>query len=229
MPELTLLISLAVSVAAIVLFFLATRFDTAAGRALFEVPSRGVASPETRSAVRAKLATKYALLTHENGETAAFLLDEAKTSFDTTRDAIKVLDGKAGTLIGLISTGLAAVSVFGDYTKLPAKTPYLYIALALFGVALLGAVLALPTRPLFEPRLSNYSLLSIAGDNDMKPRVQFELAESWLQAKQRAVAVGAGKARLVVWSSFALVMAVLCLCVNWIIGIQAACVSCAKP
>ncbi len=58
------------------------------------------------------------------------------------------------------TTGLGAIALLGDASQLPGRTPFLFLGLFLLAIALFAAVLALPTRGLPVPRLSNYALLS---------------------------------------------------------------------
>jgi len=190
------------------------------GRRLFEIPTAPLAPEEDRAATRERLEQRYPWLTAEEGETAAFLFSEAKAAFEATRDGIKNLDTKAGSLIGIVTTGLGALALLGDASKLPGRTPFLFLGLGLLSVALFAAVLALPTRGLPVPRLSNYALLSTLAVNDNKARIQFDLIESWLRDTRRAEAIAGGKARLLLIAAFTIVLGVLSLTVNWTLGVS---------
>ncbi len=188
------------------------------GRRLYEVPTEPLATFSERSDTRKRLEQQYRWLTVDESDATAFLLAEAKAAFDATRDGIKSLDAKAGSLIGIVTTGLGAIALLGDASKVPDRTPFLYFGLFLLAVALFAAVLALPTRGFPVPRLSNYALLSTLAVNDNKARIQFELIESWLQDTRRAEAIAGGKARLLLIAAFTIVLGVLFLTVNWALG-----------
>ena len=190
------------------------------GRRIFESPTRELAPVEDRVATRKRLEEKYRWLTVEEGDAAAFLFEEAKAAFDSTRLGIQNLDTKAGTLIGIVTTGLGAISLLGDPSKIPGRTPFLFIGLALLAVALFAAVLELPSRGIPVPVLSNYALLSILAVNDNKARIQYELIETWLGDTRRAEAIAGGKARLLIIAAFTIVLGVLCLSANRAIGIN---------
>lgn len=192
------------------------------GRRLFEVRTGVLASHQERVDTRIRLESQYRWLTEDRGKPAAFLLGEAKAAFDSTRDGIKNLDTKAGTLIGIVTTGLGAFALLGDASKIPGRTAFLYIGLALLVVALFTAVLALPTRGLPVPRLSDYALLSTLASKDNKARIQFELIEAWLSDTRAAEAIAGGKARLLLVAAFTIVLGVLSLTVNWSIGVATA-------
>jgi hypothetical protein len=189
------------------------------GRRLYEVAVQPLAPIKDRIDTRVRL-EKYRFLTDDNGEATAFLFGEVKAGFDATRDGIKNLDTKAGLLIGIVTTGLGAIALLGDATKLPGRTPFLFAGLFLLAVALFAAVLALPTRGLPVPRLSNYALLSTLALSGNKTRIQFELIESWLQNTRRAEAIAGGKARLLLVAAFTIVLGVLSLTVNWALGVE---------
>ena len=190
------------------------------GRRIFESPTKGLAPIEDRVATRKRLEEQYRWLTVEDGEAAAFLFEEAKAAFDSTRVGIQNLDTKASTLIGIVTTGLGAISLLGDPSKIPGRTPFLFVGLALLAVALFAAVLVLPSRGIPVPTLSNYALLSILAVNDNKARIQYELIETWLRDTRRAEAIAGGKARLLIIAAFTIVLGVLCLSANWAIGIN---------
>jgi hypothetical protein len=191
------------------------------GRRLFEVPVTPLATIRERVETRTRLEATYQALTSEEEGAVGFLFNEVKAAFETTQDGIKNLDAKAGSLVGIVTTGLGALALLGDGSKLPGKTPFLFIGLGLLALALFAAVLALPTRGLLLPNLSTYALLSTLGVEDNRVRIQFELIEAWLQDIRRARAIAGGKARLLLISAFAIVFGVLSLTVNWAIGISA--------
>jgi hypothetical protein len=184
------------------------------------VAHEGAAPIEDRVATRKRLEEQYRWLTSEDGDAAAFLFEEAKAAFDSTRVGIQNLDTKAGTLIGIVTTGLGVVSLLGDPSKIPGRTPFLFVGLALLAIALFAAVLVLPSRGIPVPTLSNYALLSILAVNDNKVRIQYELIETWLRDTRRAEAIAGGKARLLIIAAFTIVLGVLCLSANWAIGIN---------
>lgn len=218
------LTTLGIIVAAVLLFAAAGSEGkspfAALGRRIFEVPLEPLASIEERISTRERLEERYVWMTADDGDAAAFIFAEAEKAFSTTLDGIKNLDTKAGTLIGIVTTGLGAIAILGDSSKLPARTPFLFIGLAFLTIALFAAVLALPTRGLSTPRLSNYTLLSTLTSIDNKARIEFDLIEAWLDDTRRADAIAGGKARLLLIAVFAIVVGVVCLTANWSLGVS---------
>lgn len=177
-----------------------------------------LATPEERVATRVRLATWYPAQA-ANALAVEFLYAESKATFDVARDGMKNIDLKAATLITLLSTGLGAVALLGDASKLPARTPWLYGGLVLLAIALFAAVASLPTRPLSYPRLSDYALPgTLLLQPDAKTRVALELSEAWLRDTSAANRVAAGKARLFTFSAFLVVAGVIALMVNFVLG-----------
>jgi hypothetical protein len=190
------------------------------GRRIFEIRTEPLASHAERVATQRRLEQTYRWLTAANADAATFLYSEVKAEFDATQAGIKNLDTKASSLVGIVTTGLGAIALLGDSSKLPARTPLLFIGLVLLALALFAAVLALPTRGLPVPRLSDYALLSTLAGKDNTARIQFELIEAWLQDTRRAEAIAGGKARLLLIAAFAIVLGVLSLTVNWAVGVK---------
>jgi hypothetical protein len=86
-------------------------------------PRKGFASIEDRVATSKRFEQQYFWLTVEDGKAAAFLSEEAKAAFNSTRVGIQSLDTKAGTLIGIAATGivaagLGAISQLGDSSEI---------------------------------------------------------------------------------------------------------------
>jgi hypothetical protein len=225
--------ALGIVVVALVLFVAASSDGRGAlgqlGRRLFGLPVEPLASVEERIATRERLDDQYRWLIGTEGDAAAFLFGEAKAAFEATRDGIKSLDTKASTLIGIVTTGLGAVALLGDASKLPAKSPYLFLGLALLAVALFAAVLALPARGLPVPSLSEYALLSTLAVTDNQARIQFELIEAWLDDTHRAEAIAGGKARLLLIAALAIVLGAVSSTVNWVSGVTLPAAPVAQP
>jgi hypothetical protein len=217
-------LAVVVGTLALVLFVAANSVGTgplgSLGTRIFELPTEPLASAEERIKTRERLEEQYRWLTADNGDAVTFLLGEAKAAFQATSDGIKNLDTKAGTLIGIVTTGLGAIALLGDASKLPGRTPFLFVGLGFLTVSLFAAVLALPTRGLPVPRLSNYALLSTLAVKDNRARIQFELIETWLRDTRRAEAIAGGKARLLLVAAFTIVLGVLSLTLNWTLGVE---------
>jgi hypothetical protein len=137
-------ITVVVGAAALVLFLAANSGGTgplgSIGTSIFELPVEPLATAQERVATRERLEEQYRWLTVEDSDAATFLLGEAKAAFDATRDGIKNLDAKAGTLIGIVTTGLGAIALLGDASKLPPRTGFLYIGLGFLTVSLFTTV-----------------------------------------------------------------------------------------
>lgn len=187
-------------------------------RSVYRVPVPNSASRADRVSKREQLETAAEGLTSENADAVAFLFDEVKAAFASARQGIQGLDTKAGTLIGLVTGGLGAIAFLGDSSKVPAKTPCLYAGLALLGLALFSALLAVPSPSIRVPDLSQYALQSTLGDNDNKARIQFDLIGDWLRSIRESESIAIGKSRLLLAAVSTTVAGVLFLTLNYAWG-----------
>jgi len=71
---------------------------------------------------RERIETGYPGLHPTNTATVDLLYTEAKSRYDANRERSKTLDGKAGTLITIITTGFGAFAILGDPAKIGTTT-----------------------------------------------------------------------------------------------------------
>ncbi len=144
-------------------------------------PNSTLASSQVREASRIRLETDYAKLTATNKDATDFAFDQSKASYDLARERFKALDGKGGTLTGIVTTGLGAIAVLGDPSKIPAHGFWLYLSLAAFCGALIAAAFSLAPRGVANPDLSPYVSPGTLANVDNLARIKTELARAWLR------------------------------------------------
>lgn len=178
-------------------------------------PNTTLASAAFREATRTRLERDYANLTKANKDAVDFAFDESKASYDLTRERFKTLDGKGGTLTGIVTTGLGAIAVLGDPSKIPAHGFWLYLSLAAFCVALVAAVFSLAPRGVANPDLSPYVSPPTLANPDNLARVKTELARAWLRDAATVEHANREKSRRLRIATGTLVIGVAALVANY--------------
>lgn len=179
-------------------------------------------APERR-ATPAVLAAKEQELTMHMGafisdytDAIDFLFTEAKTAADEARGRITALEAKAGTLIGIVTTGLGAIAFLGDPSKLGKRDAPVIIAVAALGLAFAGALGALVPRRTGFPGLEPYAGNAILYDSDNAPRIKYDLLPRWLRAARESNATSRDKGRLLIAATALLGIALGALTYNFI-------------
>jgi hypothetical protein len=182
---------------------------------LFTDSAKPLASLPDRVNTRHRIETDYARLTDAEGKPVDVLYDEAKRAFDAGRERIKQLEAKAGTLIGIVTTGFGAFALLGDPSKVPKNGFWLALGLVAFGIAFLAALLSLAPRPVRFPSLSHYLLPRTVANSDNEPRIKLDLTEAWLRASLADERTGFVKARLLIFATIALGVGLFALGANY--------------
>jgi hypothetical protein len=115
-------------------------------------------------------------------ETATFLLDEAKTSFDRASSRSAALEAKATMLLGIVAGASGALGVFGFARdgKTIAFTLPVFAALIFAVAAMLCLLYLLRTKLLNEPDVGPFiSVATLAEDN--RPGLALFLATSYYE------------------------------------------------
>jgi hypothetical protein len=144
------------------------------------LPVAEPAPPPVRRAVLADLETRYADFTGGATGPVDALLTEVKVAHELTRDRIKTIESKAGTLIGIVTTGLGALAILGDPTKVPSHGIWFSFALVAFAAAFVAAMLALAPRSAEYPDLSVYALRKTVQDPANAPRMKYDFTTQLL-------------------------------------------------
>jgi hypothetical protein len=144
-------------------------------------PMATLASPNERRETEERLKADYAALNDDSKEAVDLLFDEGKVLYDLARDRFKTLDGKAATLIGIVTTGFGAIALLGDPTKIPSHGFWLAAALAAFIACFISALWSLSPRGTATPDPSYYlSTGSVAAKNS-EVRIKFDLSIAWIR------------------------------------------------
>jgi hypothetical protein len=178
----------------------------------------GLAKPEVRLAHKERIESRYSSLTAKNANVVEVLFIEAKSAYASSRDRLTALDGKAATLIGIVTTGFGAIALLGDPSKMPSRGVWTVAALAALAAAFGLALASLAPRPAAYPALSNYNVLELVINPSNEARVKFDLTEAWLRDAQQNAAAGRKKSLLLKLSIAALVAALLALATNYILS-----------
>jgi hypothetical protein len=186
--------------------------------ALFADPSKPLATLQERVDTRDRIETRYAALIDTGGKPVDVLFDEAKDAYDAGRERLKGLDAKAGTLIGIVTTGFGAIAILGDPSKTPKHGAWLTIGLVALAVAFVLALLSLVPRTARFPSLSHYALPKTVANPSNEPRIKLDLTEAWLRAGRENERAAYQKARLLVAATVALGIGLASLAANYSIG-----------
>jgi hypothetical protein len=170
-----------------------------------------------RRAEGARLATDYPELTAQ-AAAVDVLYTEAKEAYQTERDRFKALDDKASTLLGIVTTGLGAVSILGDPSKAPDRNLWFAIALVSFGLAFALALAAHMPRGADTPALKGYALQSTLAVPDNAVRIKYDLTLAWLRDRGTTIAANQRKARLLLFTTALLAVGLLALALNFVLA-----------
>ena len=171
--------------------------------------------PPERYGVRLRIERAYNALGTENAAAVDFLYGEAKEAYAAGTERIRVLEGKAGTLIGIVTTGFGFITLIGDPTKVLSKSPPVIAALTALALAFAFALASLYPRKIDVPNLSLYALRDTLGDPSNEPRIKFDLIEPLLRAGARNVDVARDKALFLITATILLGLGLLALGVNF--------------
>jgi hypothetical protein len=177
-----------------------------------------LASAKFRVDTKDRLESKYATLNAHNGEATDLLLQQARSVYDLARDRFKGLDSKAGTLIGIVTTGFGALAILGDPTKVPAHGAWIVIAMIALGVGFLCALSSLVPRGAQNPDLSPYLWRDTLQNNANVPRIRFDLAAAWVRDAAAVEAATIVKGRWLFAGAAALFVAIIALVINYAIA-----------
>jgi hypothetical protein len=170
---------------------------------------------EKRRGEQARIERRFGPLTAKNSATVDFLYAEAKETYATGAERIKVLEGKAGTLIGIVTTGFGFITLIGDPTKVVSKSTPVIVALAALALAFVAALGALFPRRIEFPDLSSYALRDTVANPSNGPRIKFDLIEPLLDAGSRNVDIARSKAYLLIAATVLVGLGLLALGVNF--------------
>jgi hypothetical protein len=134
-----------------------------------------LASAQVRADTKTRIETSYASLNAHNGDATELLLEQARAVYDLARDRFKTLDGKAGTLIGIVTTGFGALAILGDPTKVPSHGVWIVLAMIALGFGFICALSSLVPRGSQNPDLSPYLWRDTVANNANVPRIRFDL------------------------------------------------------
>jgi hypothetical protein len=158
----------------------------------------------------------YAGLTQQDGDAAEFIFRESKSAYDLARDRLKILDGKAGTLIGIVTTGFGAIAILGDPARVPSHGFWLYVSLFFLAVAFVFGLLSLAPRGANSPDLSYYVLDEILHNPANTVRIKFDLAQAWLRDAASVEFASIVKGSRLLAGTVALFFGIIALAVNYI-------------
>lgn len=139
------------------------------------------ASSEELRETEARLKREYADLHDHSKDAVDLLFDEAKGLYNLARDRFKTLDGKAATLIGIVTTGFGAIAILGDPSKVPSHGIWLYTALAAFITSFIAALWALRPQGTDTPDPSYYLSTDLVASKDSMVRIKFDLSIAWMR------------------------------------------------
>jgi hypothetical protein len=180
-----------------------------------------LASAEFRAETKTRIETKYAVLNARNGDASDLLLQQARAVYDLARDRFKALDGKAGTLIGIVTTGFGALAILGDPTKVPAHGVWIVLAMISLGTGFICALISLVPRGSQNPDLSPYLWLSTVQNNSNVPRLRFDLAAAWVRDAASVETATIVKGRWLFAGACALFIAIISLVINYALATPA--------
>jgi hypothetical protein len=180
-----------------------------------------LASAQYRAKTKRRIETDYATLNARNGDAADLLLQEARAIYDLARDRFKTLDGKAGTLIGIVTTGFGALAILVDPTKVPSHGIWIVLAMIALGAGFISALSSLVPRGSQNPDLSPYLWRDTLQNNANVPRIRFDLAAAWVRDAASVEAATIVKGRRLFVGAIALFIAIIMLVINYAIATPA--------
>jgi hypothetical protein len=180
-----------------------------------------LASAQYRADTKRRIETNYATLNARNGDATDLLLQQARAVYDLARDRFKTLDGKAGTLIGIVTTGFGALAILGDPTKVPSHGVWIGIAMSALGTGFICALSSLAPRGSQNPDLSPYLWRDTLQNNANVPRIRFDLAAAWVRDAASVEEATIVKGRRLFAGAIALFIAIIALVINYAIATPA--------
>jgi hypothetical protein len=160
----------------------------------------------------------YPAFPDEEPETALFLLEESKRTYDGWIESNARIEAKATWLTGFLAGGAGLLTVFGghgDHSGGPATGPFLWLAIiAAFGALLCALYVVRPKlRP--HPEVSDYVSVPIA----LSPKARFHLALSLAEEYTRCIRTIARLRRFdaLAWSGaqFCLVVGIVAILIHF--------------
>jgi hypothetical protein len=140
-----------------------------------------LASPEELQKTEVRLSRDYATLNNDSKDAVNLLLSEGKGLYDLAHDRFKALDGKAVTIIGIVTTGFGAIAILGDPTKIPAQGAWFITALLAFVGCFICALWSLLPRGAANPDPSYYLSPKTVASKDSAVRITFDLSIAWMR------------------------------------------------
>lgn len=171
---------------------------------------------EACKATQRRIERDYRSLGPESSDAVNLLLTQAQKNADIVSDRLKGLDGKATTLIGIVTTGVGAFALFSDPSKAPPRTIFLYSGLAALLLSLVLSLIALLPRPAPYPDLDDYLFSDTVRDAANAPRIKFDLAGAWSRDADAINRSTGLKGRLLIWAIIALSVGVSLLAFNYV-------------
>jgi hypothetical protein len=180
-----------------------------------------LASAKYRAETKRRIEADYATLNAHNGDATDLLLREAHAVYDLARDRFKSLDGKAGTLIGIVTTGFGALAILGDPNKVPSHGAWIVLAMLALGAGFLCALKSLVPRGSQNPDLSPYLWRDTLQNNANVPRIRFDLAAAWVRDAASVELATIVKGRWLLAGAIALLIAIVALVINYALATPA--------
>ncbi|GAC1312166.1 MAG: hypothetical protein NVS2B3_18130 [Vulcanimicrobiaceae bacterium] len=179
-------------------------------------PYSTLASLDARIETKKRIEADYASITVASEKTVDVLLEQSRAAYDLVQARLTALDGKAGTLIGVVTTGFGAIALIGDPSKIPTHGVWLVLALLALGVAFVAALCSLAPRGAQNPDVSAYLLAVTASDANNASRIKFDLAEAWVRDAAVLEHATIVKGRRLLTGTLALFFGVATLAVNYL-------------
>lgn len=179
-------------------------------------------APESRATPEELQAKKQELTTHMDAFINAYtdaidlLFTEAKAAAEEARGRVAALEAKAGTLIGIVTTGLGAIAFLGDPAKFGRRDGPVIVAVAALGLAFAAALGSLVPRRTGYPSLEPYASNATLYDDDNAPRIKYDLLPRWLRVARENNATSRDKGRLLIAATALLGIALGALTYNFI-------------
>lgn len=180
-----------------------------------------LASAQRRVDTKRRIETNYSTLNARNGDATDLLLQQARAVYDLARDRFKVLDGKAGTLIGIVTTGFGALAILGDPNKVPSRGPWIILAMGALGTGFICALISMLPRGAQSPDLSPYLWRDTLQNNANVPRIRFDLAAAWVRDAASIEIATMAKGRWLFAGAITLLIAIAALLINYTIATPA--------
>lgn len=189
-------------------------FRAAIVRFFFGKQTSGLASDTEKQATFKRIHDDYPGLYSNDNATVELLYTEAKAKYESSRDRFKQLDGKAGTLITIVTTGFGAFAILGDPGKL-GQNAWVGAGLLALAVSFVFALIAQVPRSIHFPELSTYVALDTVKYAGHAVRIKYELTRSWVRDADTSDRACAAKARLLNISTALLGIGLAALTLNY--------------